>query len=373
MSPHRPVLSRVVICASLLALAAACATPVATLPVETVRRGMLTDSQQKISTTEVLLPIRQKDIYVFAKLGERPSQVAYASGGGVAEVIGVALGVAIAEGIAAGQDQATRDAAEAAAKPVRAGLAGFSFDETLQADLKSQLAQLPWLKPDGYRVLKEVSPSHPLGPPTSSGRLIIAADYRFTNTADELIVTLTPNYYFQEYTVLRGAPPPQPTTVAAAAGPIPAPAVPASWTDHLFYKNVLTFRMRAPNAGTNLKNNACEWSFNNSAVTRTALQMASSRLAQMLLADLQELSAPPAAAAPEQMIVDRINGVVMARDPAGVLVRLESGAMAYVANPAASAYTIAPSAKPPCGPLPKPAEAKSAPKAKPQASSKRTS
>src|SRR6185436_12630343 len=122
LSPHRPVLSRVVICASLLALAAACATPVATLPVETVRRGMLTDSQQKISTTEVLLPIRQKDIYVFATLG-----------------------VAIAEGIAAGQDQATRDAAEAAAKPVRAGLAGFNFDETLQADLKSQLAQLPWL------------------------------------------------------------------------------------------------------------------------------------------------------------------------------------------------------------------------------------
>ncbi|HEV7692002.1 MAG TPA: hypothetical protein VGO52_14295 [Hyphomonadaceae bacterium] len=370
-------LHRLIIGASLLAFAAACATPPAPLPVETVRRGMLTDSQQKIATTEILLPIRQKDIYVYTSIPVRPNRIAYASGGGgVAEVIGVALGVAIADAMLDGQDQSTRDAAEAAAKPVRAGLAGFNFDETLQADLKTSLVQLPWLNPDGYRVLKEISPSHPIGPPTSSGRLIISADYRLSAKADELIVTLTPTYYFQERTVLRGVPAPAAQPAAdgtGAAGPNPAPAPPASWTDHLFYKNVLTFRMRAPNAGTDTKNNACEWSFNNSAVARSALQMASSKLTQMLVTDLQEGLTPPAAsaAAPEQMILDNINGVVVSRDPAGALVRLESGSMAFVANPLSSAYTLPPAAKPPCGPLPKPAAATST--AKTGSSAKRSS
>jgi hypothetical protein len=343
--------------------------------VENVRRGMLSDSQQKIATTEVLLPIRQKEIYIYANIPVRPNTIPYASGGGVAEVIGVALGGALAEAMMNGQDAATRQAAETTAKPIRTALAGFSFDDTLQADLKTQLAQLPWLNPDGYRVIKELSPSHPLGPPVSSGRLIVAADYRLSEKADELIVSLTPNYYFQERTVLKGAGVPQPAAEVAPAGPNPAPAPPASWTDHLFYTNVLTFRMRVPNAGTDMKNNACEWSYDNAAVARAALQLASAKLTQMLAADLQEGLVPPAsapAAAPEQMVVDRINGIVLARDQAGALVQLDSGAQAFIANPLTSAYTVPAGAKPPCGPLPKPAAAKPEPKPKSK-SSKRSS
>jgi hypothetical protein len=369
-------LFRIALGASLLALAAACATPVP-LPVENVRRPLLTASQEKIATTEVLLPIRQKDIYVYANIPVRPNTVYYSSGGGVAGAIGVALGSAIGEAMLNGQDQATREAAEATARPVRAGLAGFSFDETLTADLRAGLAQLSWLNADGYRVLKEVSPSHPLGPPVSSGRLIVSADYRLSEKADELIVTLTPYYYFQERPNMPvrapapAAPAPAVPTPAVegaeqpVAGPNPAP--PASWTDHLFYTNVLSFRMRAANANANQKDNSCEWAFNNAANMRAALQLATSRLTQMLVADLQEGPAPladaGAAAAPEAMTIAGINGVVISRDDRGALVRLESGAKAYVANPFPSAYTLPPGAKPPCGALPKPAAAKPAPKA----------
>ena len=342
----RPVL-RLATGASLLAFAAACATT-APLPVENVRRPMLEDSRGKIASTEVILPIRQKDIYVYAYIPPPPNTVYYSSSGTMEGVIGTALGMALVGAIEGGQNAATRANAEAAAKPLRAALSGFNFDETLQTDLRTAFSQLPWLNADGYRVLKEYTAGHTLGAPTASGRFLVSADYHVTEKADELIVSISPNYYYQER-----------AGGAAASGS-------ASWTDHLFYTNKLSFRMHVPNATTNTRDNVCEWSFGEGAVMRAALAQGSARLTQMLVTDLQDAlggAAEVGAVTPEEVTVDNIKGVVIARDDQGSMVRLESGAKVFLARTPPSAYAVQAGSKPPCGPLPKPAAAKPAPKA----------
>lgn len=247
-------------------------------------------AKDRIGSTDVVVPVKQNDIYVYVP----PSNAASAAGGGlVAALIDVTI------------DTVRASKAENAVKPLRDATADYSFDKALQANVRKALADVSWLHVDKVHVLKEVTSDNidrALDSSGDSAVLLTTADYQLSNDADELTVTLKAALY-----------PKSEALVALRKG---KPSKTKVNLANALYHDTLMFECRMPNATTDRPTNIAAWSADNGAAMRAALDIGAAKVAWMLAADLQSsmTSAP---------------GVIPNTDPAGTVVRTDTGALKF--------------------------------------------
>jgi hypothetical protein len=212
-----------------------------------------------ISTTDVVLPIRQSEIYVFVPI---------ATGGAGFGLIGALID--------AGIDSARTSNAEKAVTPLRNALVDYSFETTFQEQLKDSLSQVPWLHASGFGVVRDISNDgleRAISASKASSVLFVVADYRLSNDGDVLLVTLEvalmPNNE-----QLKALIPGKPDTKNTAS------------LVNALYRNRILFEAHVNSTGDRDKNVA-EWSANNGSAARAALKMAAKKLTPILAEDIQ--------------------------------------------------------------------------------------
>ena len=233
----------------------ACATQVP------VHESLPAAARDNIASADVVLPIKQSEIYVFVP----NSQVAAAGGGGLLLAL-----------IDAGVDSVRTSKAEAAVKPLRDAIVDYNFDQTLQSEIQTSLASDPWLHPDHAHVIKELtndSLDRAIADSKDAAVLFATADYRLSNNAVELTITMTASLF--------------PNSDALNALKQRAKSDPSSSLANSLYHNTLTFTADVPNATDDRDRNIATWSANNGAVMRATLTKGSRELARMLASDLQ--------------------------------------------------------------------------------------
>lgn len=248
-------------------------------------------ARDQIASTEILLPIKQSEIYVYVP----PSNIASATGGGLLPAL---IDVAV--------DTVRTDKAEAAVKPLRNALIDYSFDLSMQAQMKSALSQVAWLHVDDVRLSKDVS-GQTLDRAIESAResavIMASSDYQLSNDGDVLTVSMTAALYpnTDPLRALR-------THSAKSSQSDPANAI---------YHNTLIFSYRLPAATTDRATNITLWSKDNGAPMRKALDASSAKLAWLLSQDLQSsMTGTP----------------VPAGDANGMIGRADNGTLRYTAN-----------------------------------------
>ncbi len=281
-------------------LLSACATATVNPPLpDAARNG--------ISSTEVVAPIRQSEIYVYV-----PPSTANAGGqGGL-------LGALVVAAINAGVDSVRTQKAETAVKPLRDALVDYKFDSTLQDDIKNSLAKLPWLHASNVRVVKEVTPASldsALEHSKAAAVLFTTADYQLSNDADVLTVSLTASLFGNTDTLnaLRAKKTNSGGNSSDAANAI--------------YYNTFTFVTKAPGVTSDRDHNIAIWDSQNGAVMRADLSMAVDKLSSMLTADLQTSAADRIAGTPSTLMGVPVQ--VVANDSGGETVRLKAGDMEF--------------------------------------------
>lgn len=252
---HIPRLVRL----SPILLLAACATLPPTQPLPGQARN-------EIASSEVLVPIRQSEIYVFVP----DSQIAAAGGGGLLLAL-----------IDAGVNSVRTSKAEAAVKPLRDAVVDFDFDSMMRDDLKDSLSRLDWLHVQDVHVVKDVTPKSFDSDITGSkdqAVLLTTMDYQLSNDASALTMTLNAGLYANtdELRALR-----------------PGKAASPSALENALYRNSFRFDSAAPGSTTDRDKNIAAWGADHGAALRAALKTGASDLARRLAIDL----GGPAAAA----------------------------------------------------------------------------
>jgi hypothetical protein len=249
----------------------ACVTPIpANLP-------LATEAREAITSTEVVAPIAQNEIYVYVV----PSTAGAAAGGGFG-MVGALVGVAIDTSVNA----ANTKSAEEAVRPARNAVVDYSFDSVLTADLQKALAEVGFLKVDGVRVTKDLyQPSLDKAVTDSKAGtvLITIADYRFTPDASGLTVTLTADLYARDPALA----PFKPTKTANAKI--------VAYPGNSIYRNTFTATTLLPGATNKRDDNIAKWSADDGKAIREALTTGSAGVAAKLASDIQ-LAPPPVAA-----------------------------------------------------------------------------
>ncbi len=263
-------------------------------------------ARDKVSSTEVVMPIRQAEIYVYVP----PTQ-----GGAGFGLIGALVDVTI-DSVRAGK-------AETAVKPLRDALVDFNFDNAFKDQITNSLTAVPWMKAEKFRVMKEVTPDSTekaLADSQDSAVLFIAADYNLSNDGDVLTAKLTA-YLFPNNDALRSLKPPK----KDAKGPVAVPA-------NALYRNVLSYKTRIPLAPSGRDGTIAAWSANNGAAMRVALGMAAAKLSRLLAEDIQRSEEDSAAAAKAGTAVkiEGISGQSIGSDADGTVVRYADGTLAFV-------------------------------------------
>jgi len=218
-------------------------------------------ARDSVTSTEVVAPIKQSEIYVFVP----DSKIAAAGGGGLLLAL-----------VDVGVNSVRTSKAEDAVRPLRDALVDFNFDNTLKADLQTSLSSDPWLHADGVRVIKEAtnaSEDTALANAKDSAVLFTVADYQLSNDAQELTITLSAALY--------------PNNDALFALKPRAKSGPRSALGNSLYHNTLTFTMEVPSPSQDRDHNIATWSAQNGAVMHAALNMGARKLAAMLASDLQ--------------------------------------------------------------------------------------
>jgi len=218
-------------------------------------------ARDSVASTEVVVPIKQGEIYVFVP----DSQVAAAGGGGLLLAL-----------VDVGVNSVRTSKAEAAVRPLRDAVVDFNFDDTLKSELKTSLSFDPWLHVDGVRVIKEAtnaSEDTALAAAKASAVLFTTADYQLSNDAQELTITLSAALFANNDTLLAARP-------RAKSGP-------RSALGNSLYHNTLMFTMEVPSPSQDRDHNIASWSAQNGAVMRGALKLGARKLAAMLASDLQ--------------------------------------------------------------------------------------
>lgn len=317
-----------------------------------VRVGLPAGAQDKIASTDVVVPIRQSEIYVYV-----PPSTGGARAGAQYGLIGAIVGAVIDASV----NDVRTTKAETSVKPLRNAIVDYNFDADLQSDLKRSLGSVAWVHGDDYRVVRDVTPNGldgVLDASKDSAVLLIMADYRLSNDGGTLDITMPVRLYPNNdalKALLTGKPDPKQKTAM----------------ENAIYRNVLHFEIHAPNATDDRDQNIAWWSANNGAAMRAALSNGAKELAAMLVADLQDGDRPAAQAA-EATTKGTVNGIegidqhglVVTEDSTGRLVRLDDGELTYVsyassyasasppapAEPAAAAAAAAPAAAAPATP-----------------------
>lgn len=285
------------------------------------------DAEDKIASTDVVLPIHQNEIYVY---------VPNSNGGAVA--VGGILGALIDSGI----NDVRTTKAETAVKPLRDALVDYNFDKGLQGDLKDALAQDSFLHAEGFNVVREVTNDKldaVLDASKDSTVLFISVDYCLSNDGDVLDILATASL-FPKDDVLKSM------VKSNTKSPKTAPA-------NALYRNNFVYELKLPGTTDDRDKNVAMWSADNGAAMRAALDQGAKVLASMVAADLKGGDQPAAGAAkvttqtPVAQIPVDVTGQVVTSDSAGQILRFDDGTMKYIASAAPPPATAsAPAAAP---------------------------
>jgi hypothetical protein len=257
------------------------------------------DVPGKISSTDVVAPIAQSEIYVYVP----PSNAGAATGGGL---LGALIDVAV--------NDARTSHAEDAVKVVRDSLVDFDFDGQFKADLEPALAQVSWLHANKSRVVKEIASNNldkVLDASQASAVLFAVADYHLSNDGDVLFVTLTAGLF--------------PRSDALQAMSKSGSGPKTAWANAL-YRNTFTFETKAPGATGDRDHEVVAWSTDKGAPIREALKEGMTKVPAMLAADLQ---GNYASAGGRKVKVDDIEGQAIQTDADGSIVRFEDGTLKF--------------------------------------------
>jgi hypothetical protein len=227
------------------------------------------DARDKIASTDVVVPIKQSEIYVFVPA----SNVSAAAGGGL-----------IAALIDAGVDAVRTKKAETAVTPLRDALVDYNFDDGFRDNLKAGLAGVGWLHVDTVHVVKTVT-SDALDADLKGSKdeavLFLGTDYNLDNDGNVLTVTvyatLFPNSDLLKAYVKGGT------------------SKPLTATANAIYHDTLVFHRPLDGATDNRDANIAKWSADKGAMMREALDDAGKRMGQKLAQDLarNDVGGPP--------------------------------------------------------------------------------
>jgi hypothetical protein len=199
-----------------------------------VHESLPVAAQDKISSTDVVLPIRQSEIYVFVP----SSQIAAAGGGGLLLAL-----------VDAGVDSVRTSKAEAAVKPLRDAMVDYSFDEVLTGDVKASLSSIAWMHVGNVRVLKEVTNDTldgALAASKADAVLFTTADYQLSNDGNVLTVTVVASLF--------------PNSAALRELKKQTSTKPVTVMANSLYHNTLTFVTKLPNSnGSERDANIARW------------------------------------------------------------------------------------------------------------------
>lgn len=297
-----------------LVLFGACATPVSE-PLPLAARDI-------ISSTDVVLPSKQNEIYVFVP----DSQLTAAAGGGLLFAL-----------IDAGVNSVRTSKAETAVKPLRDSLVDFNFDEALGGELKSSLSEVSWMHVGNVRVIKEVTTDatdRALTDSRAGAVLFATPNYRLSNDGDELFLSVNVSLFPNDDALRALKQKDKSKSASASKGSKTAQEL-------SLYRNTLKFKAKAPGATSDRDRNVAAWSANNGAAMRSILKLGAAKVAMMLADDLQRPPEDMAAKktstyvmGPNAVTVDGIPGQIVVTDDEGEAVRLNDGTMEFVTKEA---------------------------------------
>ncbi len=300
----------------------------------TMHEALPDAARDKISSTEVVVPIRQSEVYVTVEPAPNSVYVpipqvaggsfaAGAAAGGAAFLVGALLGTAIYN--------ARTSQAEAAVKPLRDALMAFNFDEVFRGELKDSLSGVPWMHVGEFQVIKEGTPDsldRALTDSKAAAVLFVRTDYHLSNAADLLFISARVSLSPHD-NVLQ----PFARNINAMPGPMTA-------LERSLYRGIFVFKTAAPGDTGDRGMNIEAWSANNGAAMRAAIKLGASKLGRMLADDLQrpEHDMTPAkigyTKAEGFVTVDGVNGRVIATDTDGQTIRLSNDTLVFVTTSA---------------------------------------
>jgi hypothetical protein len=297
-----------------IALSACASAPQVHQPLPLAARDMMT-------SVDVVAPLSQTEMSMELRAQVNPLMLAAAIPG-----LGV-LGAAIAGGIAGAAQPIVQSAAQQdvidALKPLNEAIADYQVDDLFNAELKSSLSQVNWLRTGPVEVMGPGTPDAiqtALTQSHASAVLFVPISYRLSVNADELIMVLYPR-------IVPGTDNLKALRTTMPAGDVildPANAI---------YWNVITYRTGLVGAVSSREDNIAKWAANGGATARGAMQLGAQKLSSMLAYSL----ATEAGFEPEKMglkpvRVDDARGHVVTTDSTGSHIVLQSGEHVYVTN-----------------------------------------
>lgn len=294
-----------------------------------LNRSVPLAARDKIAATDVIMPIGQNEIVIAIPISTAGTTGAASFG---------MLGALVGSLVDAGVDASNAAAAETSVKPLRNVMVDFSFDDTLNADVQSRITQANWIKPGGYRIVKEVTPQNlerVLKESKASTLLFTSASYNLNFNADRLSITMVSRLL------------PNTPELQALLPEKFDPKASQITSQNELYRNTFIFETAVAGATTNRDINIGLWSANNGAAMRDALKLGSSKLTEMLVSDL--MAEPSAPIDPKTTTLKAYKGLagvyVMAKDDVGTQLLQQSGYQSYVTDIAQAALVSPPSEK----------------------------
>ena len=270
-------------------------------------------ARDRIATTDVVVPIRQSEIYVYV-----PPSTAGATGGAAFGIVGALVGAMVDASV----NSVRTSKAEAAVKPLRDSLVDYSFDTSLQGDLKASLGQVSFLNVADVHEVKDVTDDALDAALTGSKQgavLFATADYHLSNDGDVLYVTVAASLFANN------------DALRALKAPQSKP--PRTSLKNALYHNTLVFETKIPGATSDRDHNIAGWSADNGAAMRGALDTGARELAAMLAADIRRSESdgvdPPGAVT---ATLENQTGTVLGSDDNGSILRFKDGTLKFAAK-----------------------------------------
>jgi hypothetical protein len=203
--------------------------------------------------------------------------------------------------------------------------------------LKTSLAQIAWLHPANFQVVRDISNDglgKALAASKASSVLFVVAEYHLSNDSDTLDIVAEAGLYpnNDQLRALIPGKPDKKTSVSLA---------------NALYRNRIVFEAHVANAG-NRDGNIAEWSANNGGAARAALTAAAKKVAALVAEDVQRAEADSAPARDAAKVDVDIpaesaacpyagtdaqcgsSAVLVSQDSDGKLLRFEDGSLKYL-------------------------------------------
>jgi hypothetical protein len=296
---------RLVALAAMSVLASACVTAIPT------HQPLPPDARSMFGATDVMIPVAQSEIQIAVPA----SSIAAAGGGGLLLAL-----------IDAGVDSNNAATAEEAIKPLRSALVDFDFDEQMRSQVQSALDQSAWLHAGNYKVVKEVTNENldnALAASSASGVLFVTTSYNLNWSGDTVTIKSNPHLY-----------PKSSELVAMVLEP--TDSGPRTSSVNAIYRNMLTYRDRAPGVTDVRETNMEIWEKDSGAAMRLTLASGAAKIAQILSKDLHEPLAPidEKTTTLSKITIDGLPGYVASTDDNGTLVQFIDGTLMYITKAA---------------------------------------